>query len=54
MYMHEVLISKSVEMGVKGIEMSQKRLPSPYVLRTMLEFFSWRSRPIRSTENYFA
>ena len=31
-----------------------KRLTSPYVLRTMLGFFSRRSRPIRSTENYFA
>ena len=31
-----------------------KRLTSPYVLRTVLGFFSRRSRPIRSTENYFA
>ena len=30
------------------------RVTSPYVLRTMLGFFSRRSRPIRSTENYFA
>ena len=31
-----------------------KRLNSPYLFRTMLGFFSRRSRPIRSTENYFA
>ena len=33
---------------------SPKRLFSPYMFRTMLRFFSRRSRPIRSTENYFA
>ena len=31
-----------------------KRLNSPYLFRTILGFFSRRSRPIRSTENYFA
>ena len=31
-----------------------KRLTSPYVLRTMLGFIGRPSRPIKSTENYFA
>ena len=35
-------------------QITPKRLTSPYVLTTMLGFFSRRSRPIRRTENYFA
>ena len=31
-----------------------QRLNSPYLFRTKLGFFSRRSRPITSTENYFA
>ena len=38
----------------KQKHITPERLNSPYLLRTMLGFFSRRTRPIRSTENYFA
>ena len=47
-------VNKICKSSYNQKHITPKRLNYPYLFRTMLGFFSQLSRPIRSTENYFA